>query len=497
MKKTNFILFSILALCLLGGAIYLTACKCPPTAIPTAVPTLTPALIPTPTVGNSQYLHVFEEVWSTVNETFYDPEFGGVDWAAIHDEYKPLIASAEDDGTFYQLLNQMLWELNVSHVGVGPIDAWPSVEPVVWGKGEIGLDVRLLDDQVVITRVEANSPSEKAGLKPGFVVQSIEGIPVEQILAEEDELLSPPHTDAGRIDILTRRLLGMIYGDPGTCVNLAYLDGMDDLHEGCIERIQRPREGYMGGVFPPAYLEFESGRLESGIGYIRFNTFHEDLIPDMVAAVAELKDAPGIIIDLRGNPGGDPTTAEQLAAQFLNGDVSFGSFRIRNGSIPRSVTGTNVYTGPLVVLIDGMSFSGSEYFSSSMQTIDRAVIIGERSPGGLTGMNVESLSNGALLGYPVVQLVTSDGKVLEGYGVIPDITVTLDRSQLLEGFDAQLQAAIDNLVSQTQQSCSTQPPAKGGCCTEVPSGCTVLTVSKGDQVFFGGNDDYITTLRPQ
>jgi carboxyl-terminal processing protease len=199
-------------------------------------------------------------------------------------------------------------------------------------------------------------------------------------------------------------------------------------------------------MLPPDYLEFESRRLENGIGYIRFNTFHEDLIPDMVAAVAELKDAPSIIIDLRGNPGGDPNTVEQLAAQFVDGQVSFGSFRFREGSIPRKVDGKNIYNGPLVVLIDALSFSGSEYFASGMQTIGRAVIIGERSPGGLTAMNITRLSNNAILGYPVAQLVTADGRVLEGYGVIPDIPVTLDRGQLLKGVDAQLQAAIQYIV---------------------------------------------------
>jgi hypothetical protein len=237
----------------------------------------------------------------------------------------------------------------------------------------------------------------------------------------------------------------------------------------------------MGGVLPPAYLEFESRRFQNGIGYIRFNTFHSELIPDMVEAVAALKDAPGIIIDLRGNPGGDPITAEELAAQFLDGEVSFGKFVIRDGSIPRVVNGKNVYSGPLVVLIDATSFSASEYFSSNMQTADRAVIIGNQSPGGVTAMNVDNLPYGGLLGFPVAQLVTSDGRVLEGVGVTPDITVSLDRNQLLQGTDAQLQAGIDYLTDQ------------GGLAsgTELSPGCSVFTISKDGQVFFGGNDDYI------
>ena len=442
MNKYSQRLISILALCLLAGAISFTGCKVSHVTTPSAIPTLTPTIVPSPTVGNSEYLQVFEAVWSTVNENYFDPDFGGLDWDEVHEKYEPLIITAEDDDTLYQLLNQMLWELNVSHIGVGPVDVWPSVEPVAWENGEIGIDVRLLDDQAVITRVEAESTAEQAGLQPGFIIQSINSTPVEQILAVTQEHLAPPYNVQGRIDILTRSLLSLIYGDPGTCVTLAYLDGEDELHKGCIERMQRPREGDMGDVLPLAYLEFESSRLNTGIGYIRFNTFHEDLIPDMVEAITALQDAPGIIIDLRGNPGGDPSTVEQLAAQFLDGETSFGSFTTRSGIIPRTFTGNYVYPGPLVILIDALSFSGSEYFSSGMQALDRAVIIGERSPGGLSAMTVTTLPNGAILGYPVAQLITPDGKVLEGFGVIPDITVTLERNQLLDGFDAQLQAAV-------------------------------------------------------
>ena len=112
----------------------------------------------------------------------------------------------------------------------------------------------------------------------------------------------------------------------------------------------------------------------------------------------------------------------------------------------RWVTGENVYTGPLVILIDASSYSGCEWFASGMQAVGRAVIIGERSPGGVTGMNVKTLPNGMSLGYPVEQYLAPDGTILEGHGVIPDIPVSLERHQLLEGIDAQLQAAIHYIV---------------------------------------------------
>jgi carboxyl-terminal processing protease len=454
------LLLSVMALTLL-----LTSCAQPParpiraSATPTTVateiepsPTAVPTIAPTEAIGNEEYLEVFEAVWNTVDRTYFDPDFGGLDWDAVHDDYEPLIAAAEDDETLYQLLNQMLWELNVSHTGVGPADMWPSIEPVAFAEGEIGIDVRLLDDRAVITRVEAESPAEGAGLRPGFVIQSIDGVSIEQIIADAQGHLSPPYNEQGRIDGLTRCLLSLIYGDPETCVTLACLDENDELHEQCIARIRRQWMAPMTGIpLPPAYLEFESERLENGIGYIRFNTFHRNLIPDMVEAVATLQDASGMIIDLRGNPGGDGHTGERLAGQFLDERALFGSLRTRTGTSEWYVAGESVYAGPVVILIDALSYSCSEWFASGMQAVGRAVIIGERSPGGTTAMNTKTLPNGASLGYPVAQLLAPDGTVLEGYGVIPDIAVTLDRNQLLEGIDAQLEAGINFILETTQE----------------------------------------------
>jgi len=166
----------------------------------------------------------------------------------------------------------------------------------------------------------------------------------------------------------------------------------------------------------------------------------------MAEAVAALQDSPGIITALRGSPGGELGTDAQMAAQFLDGQVTFGWIRARSGTTPWVLTGENAYAGPLVILIDALSYSGSEFVASGMQAVGRAVIIGERSPGGALAGNVRILSNGAILIHPVKQLVTAEGKVVEGYGVIPDIAVTLERDQLLAGIDAQLEAAIQAIL---------------------------------------------------
>jgi hypothetical protein len=128
-------------------------------------PTAAPKLTSTSVISNEENLAVFEAVWNTVDRTYFDPDFGGLDWDAVHDEYEPRVAAAGDEETLYQLLNQMLWELNVSHTGVGPADMWSSIEPVAFEKGKVGID----------------------------------GIPIEQIIADAQGRLSPPFNKQGRI----------------------------------------------------------------------------------------------------------------------------------------------------------------------------------------------------------------------------------------------------------------------------------------------------------
>jgi carboxyl-terminal processing protease len=421
-----------------------------PTPTPTPAPTATPAATPTLSAQTLDYLNVFETVWQTVNDNYFDPDFGGLDWRAEHDRYEPLIAQAENDQVLYRLLNQMLWKLGVSHTAAVPAGRWTSVEPVVSAEGTTGLDFRLLGGEAVITCVQPGSSAEKAGLQPGFVLQSIDGVAIEQIIAETETGLPPPYNDRGRIEGLTRAILGRVYGTADTNVKLVYLDGHSKQHEASLTRIHRERSATMEGTsLPPFFLEFEAKHLEQEIGYIRFNTFHTDLIPDLRNAIRSMADARAIIIDLRGNPGGNPVATEALAAQFVKGRVHTVTYLTRGGPIDRfAEPAEETYEGLLLVLIDELSTSASEEFAAGMQAIGRAVIIGQRSPGSAAGAEVKLLPNGGLLLFATMEMTAPDGTVIEGRGVIPDIQLELERELLLQGIDSQLEAAIDYVERQ-------------------------------------------------
>jgi carboxyl-terminal processing protease len=109
------------------------------------------------------------------------------------------------------------------------------------------------------------------------------------------------------------------------------------------------------------------------------------------------------------------------------------------------------YLGPVVVLVDELCGSSCEEFSGALQANQRAVIVGGRTSGSDLVADIMILSNGATFFYPIAQTQTADGTVLEGRGVIPDLEVSLDRQQLLQGVDAQLEAAIDYIICQMEE----------------------------------------------
>ncbi len=421
------------------------AATTPDAAVPSTAPTADQA-------DSTEYLEVFETVWQTVDRTFYDPAFGGVDWEEVHDRYQPLVGAAVSDEAFYARINEMLWELKVSHLFVVPPGFWEVMMPVSFAQGHTGLDVRLIDGVAVITSVQVGSPGARAGLRMGYVVQSVDGVPVKEIIHESLEHLVPPFNEQMKRNINTTAVQNRIYGPAGMPVVIGYLDGNGEEHETSIQRAGRERKSALGPVLPPFFLEFESRLLNDGIAYIRFNNFHPALAADVIEAIESMHNTSGLIIDLRGNSGGQMDVTKAIARQLITERTLFSLLTTRNGHSELVLQPEqHAYGGPLVILVDALSLSASEHFAAGLQAISRAAIVGERSPGNLLGGNLMQLPNDTAFIYPVVQISTPDGTVLEGRGVIPDIDVALDRTLLLEGVDSQLEAAIEYIEMEVQQ----------------------------------------------
>lgn len=395
-----------------------------------------------------QNLEIFQTVWETVNDHFYDPAFGGVDWEKQYEKYKPVIASCQSEDSLYYHLNKLVFELNVSHLGVVPPDEVNDVgDPQLFFDGTLGIDIRILNDEAVITQVKRASSAEKAGMKPGHVLLEIDEVTIDSIIIDRKSFPTPPFNDRNMRSLITQEIMESLYGQPGEKVRIKYVDhnGMQKEAELTMQERNFPKAFFMPGL-PEIYASVKKEVFDDQIAYIKFDVFHPVLLDTLVSIVQEYNEFPAMIIDLRGNPGGDFNTRWTLASQFVNQHTLFWKYQSRTEL--REVhldPPDDPFLGKLVILVDELSASSSEEFSGGMQAIGRATIIGQQTPGKVLTMEVVPLSNGAIMIYPNQQTLTAKDEVLEGRGVVPDIEVALEPKLLSKGTDIQLKKAIEFL----------------------------------------------------
>jgi carboxyl-terminal processing protease len=419
----------------------------------------------------------FEIVWQTVKDYHFDPTFGGVDWTAVHAEFAPRVERTQSDSELHQLLQAMLNRLGRSHFVIIPPESIPAdvpdepddaddeaanktpeqrrKPPTLEGlsvteqlTNGIGIDLRIINGAAVITRVEPMSPAARAGLRPGFIMRSVDGRLLTTILRQFAR--ASVYQPIVKQQLPTEIIVSYFNGPPGTYARLSYLDALNRLH-----RVSIRRERLKGEMsppiqtLPPFFVEFEARRLPRNIGYIRFNLFAVPVMTKFCAALREMSDAPGIIIDLRGNRGGILGVLYGLGGLLEATPVSLGTMHTRAGVLNfQVIPQKHPYTGQLVVLIDNETLSAGEMFASGLRETGRALLVGERSAGATLPSVAKELPTGAILQYAFADFRTPRGNLIEGRGVNPDINVKLNRRMLLAGRDAQLEIAISLIQPQ-------------------------------------------------
>ena len=447
-------------------------------------PAGTPAAQSSVQSHESKRQEAFKIVWQTVNDLFYDPTFGGVNWAKVRERYEPLVSKAWSDEKLHELLQQMLNELHQSHFMVIPPEAIPrirlnkpprdaganddeAVEPGEDIEAEdlmdslnfklteqlttgIGIDLRVMHGSAVVTRVDPGSTAARAGLRPGFVIKKVGYRSIDLVIAQIER--HPLWGALIRPELPIFLLAGFINGEQASAVKLGYLDAGSRLRTVNIKREKLKGEMSSAiGNMPSMYTEFESKRLQGGIGYIRFSAFVPALMEKLCKALRSMKDAPGIILDLRGNQGGLLGMIGGLSGLLEARPTSIGTMETRSGPAPLyAFPQTAPYSGPLVILLDGSTQSAGEIFASGLQEAGRAVLVGEQSAGKTLPSAIRKLPTGALFQYGFADYTTRTGKRLEGQGVTPDLVVKLSRKALLRRGDPQLGAAILKLRERIQ-----------------------------------------------
>lgn len=390
----------------------------------------------------------FEKVWTTINEKHFDPAFGGVDWQKMREIYQPKAMSAKTREEFHGILRQMLGELKLSHFSVYSNET--AVQTGEFKDGTIGIDLKIIDKEAVISRVEKDSNAEKAGLKTGFIIKKIDGKTTTELLEKLESYLAARETNEKMKQIYRERtLVNFIAGKSKSVAKLEVSNARNQAQIFNVERYVAKNEMSEAlGNFPSQEIVFESKRLENGIGYIRFNIWVVPQMPKIRAAIREFADSKGIIFDLRGNPGGIGGMAPGVAGFLSSKRISLGSMTGRESELkfiayPQS----NAFLGKIMILSDYGTGSTSEIFAAGMQEAGRAKVIGETSAGAVLPSVFEKLPTNATFQYAVSDYKSPKNVLIEGRGVIPDTEVRQTRKALLAGQDLLLEEAIRQILN--------------------------------------------------
>ena len=397
-------------------------------------------------VGNWR-TSAFEYVWNTVNEKYYDPALNGVDWQAARIRHQDRILNAVSDDDYWDALDRMTGELKDSHTRVhGPKQAAQQRDHE---SHSLGIGLMELAGELIVTSVHPLSDAYWAGVRPGMVINTIDGEAAitryRRLLAGARDSSTPWARTRGAIRAIST-------GELDSGVNMTFTrhpatDAADETPATISATIKRRRFRV-----PP---ETVWRVLPSGFGYVRFSGFAGDLQGGIIIAIEKLKDTPGMIIDLRNNSGGALGMANTLIERFLSAKANGAKILTRTGR-PITVAFISVmdlntelngdkaraYAKPLVILTNENSASASEIFSGTLQDLGRATVIGQRTCGCLLGyLGYADLPGGGQLAYSEIGFVLPKGRRIEGDGVKPDIEIARTREDILFNRDRALEAA--------------------------------------------------------
>jgi len=308
--------------------------------------------------------------------------------------------------------------------------------------GDPGLTVRVIEGRPTITAVRAGSSAERAGLQPGFIVTQIAGRELK-VTTDSSRALRPVEERFAVRRLALRRLLGLA----GTRVTVRYLDNADRPGHVVLVRDEPPVAPVRIGHLPPLYPEVHS-RQHGDVCVVSFNVFLvEPVLGEIKKAIDgfRARGARALILDLRGNPGGQAAITIPIAARLVDAPLTLGTIQFRDflqTLVARPEAGVTPFLGPVAILTDEGTASSSELLAAGLQEAKRAVVVGDATLGAALPSVIESLPGGAVMQYVVADFKTPKGVMLEGRGVQPDKRVLETRASLRTGHDPVLDAAL-------------------------------------------------------
>jgi carboxyl-terminal processing protease len=377
---------------------------------------------------------ILREAWQVVNDRFYDRQFNGIDWPAILEKHLRDARKARDREEVSQVVNAMLAELHTSHMAHYTPDDREYYELIdvfhhrgglqeareLFGRrgpryAGLGIVTKVIDGKTFIADVIDRMPGDKAGLKVG-----------DEIVSVDDDDFHPIKSFRGKV---------------GETVRMFVQRSADETSREIVE-VQpewiRPHQMFLESIKSSARIIQRGDRR---IAYVRIRSyaateFQESLV-GLVTGDGPLADADALVLDIRGGWGG--ASPEYL--NLFNDDVPAMLMKNQKGE---QTSYDRQWRKPAVLLIDGGSRSGKEVIAYGFKKSKIGPLVGKRTAGAVVGGSPALLSDRSFLLVAVTD-VHIDGERLEGHPVQPDVEVDFDL-RYAEGVDPQFERAMDEAM---------------------------------------------------
>lgn len=367
-------------------------------------------------------VRVFDRVWRLVADGHYDPKLHGVDWPAAGLKYGAEAVAAADDQALYAALGAMVGLLKDSHThALSPTQA---KERRTQTRARTGFYMTRVEGRWIVSELVAGSPAELAGVKTGWVVVARNGT----AFGERSEA-RPKVGEVAQWEFLD---------DRDQPVALAIV--AESLST-------KPRQ--------------EVRVLAGGVVYLRFDAFDPADRRWLSDQLKTNRAAPGVVIDLRRNPGGGTISLAITIGEFFDRAVDCGTFITRGGYRGGKSSwqiGSARYGGSVVVLVDGATGSAAEIFAAVLQEHGRATIVGRKTAGAVLASGYHGLPDGGELQLSRQDYVTPKGRRLENEGIEPDVKVVRTVADVRVGRDVDLEAALRVLAKEASSRSGASRP---------------------------------------
>jgi carboxyl-terminal processing protease len=324
-------------------------------------------------------------------------------FTAIFDRIRTAYVEPVDDATLLQYaIDGMLSNLDPHSDYLLPEDFSELQEHTSGKFGGLGIEVAIEEGLIKVVSPIDDTPAEKAGIKSGDFIVSLDGKPVREMSL----------TDA----------IDQMRGEPGTDIELSIRrEGEKELLEFVLTRAEIKVASVRGE------------NLGDGIGYLRITQFQDKSGTELIAAIKKLQkkvaenkeQLNGLVLDLRNNPGGVLGAAVEVSDAFLSsGLIVYTEGRISESDFRYSATEETIAEEiPLIVLINGGSASASEIVAGALQDHKRAVIVGTQSFGKGSVQSVLPIAGNKAIKLTTARYFTPNGRSIQAQGIQPDVFV--------------------------------------------------------------------------